>query len=219
VHRLLEWVRTQLGRGPFHGAWAIDEQRSRQSGFACCSRAGLGSDTARWAAAEALFAARTGAAADRAAARSSLAYATYFMRSDGVVSCCGDDLQQTWFSDGYADYLKSFSWALGALPQLAPPGENHILRSTSVVRRVAYGSDAVAYRTYSADAVELLRLRFRPARVLAGGRPLARRRSLAGPGYSIRSLGHGDFVVTIRHDRARDVLIQESAPGTNASAG
>jgi hypothetical protein len=37
---LLAWVRGYLGRGPFHGAWAVDEQRTPgRSG--CCSRAGL----------------------------------------------------------------------------------------------------------------------------------------------------------------------------------
>ena len=208
VRRLLEWVRTYLGRGPFHGAWGIDEQRSKRNGFACCSAAGLGSDTARWAAAEALYAERTGDAAARSSARSSLAYATYFMRSDGAVSCCGDDLPQTWFSDGYADYLKSFSWALGALPQLAPPGENHLLRSTSVVQHVSYRRTAVAYRTFAPRAVEVLRLRFRPARILAGGEPLPRRRSLARQGYTLRSLGNGDLVVAVRHEHARRILIQ-----------
>lgn len=210
VTALLEWVRTHLGRGPFHGAWAIDEQRSRQNGFGCCSKAGLGSDTARWAAAEALYAERTGDATARAAARSSLAYATYFMRSDGRVSCCGDDLPQTWFSDGYADYLKSFSWALGALPQFAPPGENHVLRSTSIVQRVSYEPTRIAYRTFSATAVDVLRLRFRPARILADGRPLVRRRSLAGQGYDIRRLDHGDVVLALRHDHARNIVILAS---------
>lgn len=34
------------------------------------------------------------------------------------------------------DYLRRFIWAMGAIPELAPKGENHVLRSTSVVQKV-----------------------------------------------------------------------------------
>ena len=49
---LLRWVRTSFGRGPFAGAWGIDEQRAPGKP-GCCSRVGLGSTTSRWAAANA----------------------------------------------------------------------------------------------------------------------------------------------------------------------
>jgi hypothetical protein len=40
--RLIDWVRMRFGRGPYLGAWAIDEQGTPDGG-GCCSRAGLGS--------------------------------------------------------------------------------------------------------------------------------------------------------------------------------
>lgn len=209
VRALLSWIRTYLGRGPFDGAWAIDEQREPAAGgFGCCSPAGLGSDTARWAAAALLLAARTRDPGGGATARRSLAYATYFMRGDGSVSCCGAGYPQAhWFSDGYADYLQAFSRALAADPRLAPRGQDHILGSTSVVRSVRYSPHRVVYRTFSVHSIEVLRLSFLPSRVLAGGRALPRRHDVRREGYVVRRLGHGDVVVRVRHDRARGVVL------------
>jgi len=210
VRDLLAWVRRSFGRGPFHGAWAIDEQRAPGK-KGCCSTVGLGSDTARWAAANALLAARTGDQQARSNALRSLAYATYFMRGDGRVACCGARGRfPFWFSDGYGDYLGNFSWALGALPALAPAGEDHLLGSTSVVREVSYGRDRLAFRTYDRHSTEVLRLSYRPTRVLADGRALDLRRNLLREGFVVRPLAGGDVVVRVRHDRARQILIEGS---------
>ena len=48
--RLLDWVRHKLAAvGPISALWAIDEQGSPPEYSGCCSRAGLASDTSRWA--------------------------------------------------------------------------------------------------------------------------------------------------------------------------
>jgi hypothetical protein len=208
VRQLVEWVRSYLGRGPFRGAWAIDEQRTPESGFACCSPAGLGSDTARWAATGILLGTRLHDRAASGAALRSLAYATYFTRDDGAVSCCGAGYSEPyWFSDGYGDYLRNFSWAIGADPALAPPHEDHLLRSTSVVQSVSYRRFRVSYRTFAPRSVEVLRLSFRPARVRAGVRTLDPRSDLRRQGFVVRSLRDGDVVLRIRHDDARHVTV------------
>lgn len=208
AHELVEWVRSYLGRGPFHGAWAIDEQRTPGSAFSCCSPAGLGSDTARWAAAGILLGVRLHDHAFSRDAARSLAYATYFTRGDGTVSCCGAGYSEPyWFSDGYGDYLRSFSWALGADPALAPPGRSHLLRSSSVVQAVSYGRARVSYRTFAPRSVEVLRLAFRPTQVLAGGRPLPGREDLRRAGFVVRPLRGGDVVLRVRHDDARRITI------------
>jgi hypothetical protein len=197
---LLRWVRSSFGRGPFLGAWGIDEQRA-PGRPGCCSRAGLGSTTSRWAAVNALLYARTGDRAAREAAFRALNYATYFAAGDGRVSCCGVRSQNTyWFSDGYGDYLRSFNWAMAAIPELAPRGRSHLLGSSSVVQSVTYGRRRLAYRTFDRHAVEVLRLAYRPGRVTAGRAPLPLRDDLAAEGYVVRALPGGDFVVRIRHD-------------------
>ncbi|MFL6029150.1 MAG: alpha/beta hydrolase family protein [Gaiellaceae bacterium] len=194
VAGLLGYVRARFGRGPFAGAWAIDEQRA-PGRPGCCSPVGLGSTTSRWAVAKAAYAVRTGDATARDVAVRSLSYATYFARSNGLISCCGQRSQNTyWFSDGYADYLRSFNWAMAWLPELAPKRQNHVLGSTSVVRAVSYGRDSVAYTTFAPAATDVLRLRFRPARVSGGT-------------FTVEPAGGGDYVVRVRHEGSRRIVV------------
>jgi len=191
---MLRYVRAHFGRGPFAGAWAIDEQRA-PGRPGCCSRVGLGSTTSRWAVANAAYYARTGDTAARELAIRSLNYATYFARDNGLVSCCGQRSTNTyWFSDGYADYLRSFNWAMALLPETAPKRQNHLLGSTSVVRTVSYGRNRVAYTTFAGAATEVLRLRFRPT-------------NAAGGTFTAEAAGGGDYVVRIRHEQSRRIVV------------
>jgi hypothetical protein len=207
VGHLIDWVRRRLGRGPFFGAWAIDEQGT-PNGRGCCSRAGLGSDTSRWAAINALYYEKTGDVHSRENAFRSLNYATYFAASDGRISCCGQGFDgQYWFSDGYSDYLRHFNWAMGAIPEFAPVGENHLLRSSSVVQHVEYDNRSLSYRTFDKDAMEVLRLTYRPTRITAGSEALKERRDLESEGYKAEPLPGGDFVIRIRHIQSNEVRI------------
>jgi hypothetical protein len=204
---LLEYVRKSFGRGPFAGAWAIDEQRAPGKP-GCCSPVGLGSTTSRWAAANALLSARTGDDAARELAIRSLNYATYFAAGNGLIACCGRRAHNAyWFSDGYADYLRSFNWGMAALPELAPKRQNHLLGSTSVVQTVVYGRHNLTYRTFLAHSTEVLRLNFLPRQVVAEG-PLDRREDLTEEGYVAEPLDGGDYVVRIRHDGSRRIRVE-----------
>jgi pimeloyl-ACP methyl ester carboxylesterase len=194
VTALLDYVRVHFGRGPFAGAWGIDEQRAPGKP-GCCSPVGLGSTTSRWAVANAALYARTGDTRARELALRSLNYATYFTDGQGRVSCCGRRPQNTyWFSDGYADYLRSFNWAMALLPELAPKRQNHLLGSSSVVRSISYARNRVSYSTYAEAAQEVLRLRFRPATVSGGE-------------MTVEAAGGGDYVVRVRHDHARRITV------------
>jgi dienelactone hydrolase len=192
--RLLEYVRTHFGRGPFAGAWAIDEQRA-PGRPGCCSPVGLGSTTSRWAVANAALYQRSGDARARELAVRSLNYATYFATKDGRVSCCGQRPQNTyWFSDGYADYLRSFNWGMALLPDLAPKRQNHLLGSSSVVRAISYGHNRVSYTTFAEAATEVLRLKFRPT-------------SVSGGELTVQPAGGGDYVVRVQHAHARRIIL------------
>ncbi len=210
VSHLIAWVDQHLGVGPFYGATGINEQGPATGGsYLCCSLAGLGSDTARWAAVNALYYEKTGDVRAREDAFRSLNYATYFANSDGQVSCCGQSFGaiQYWFSDGYSDYLRSFSWAMAAVPALAPDDQSHLLGSSSVVQLVTYGHGRVTYRTFDKDATEILRLSFRPVSVTAGGQALTEKPILLGQGYTLRALGGGSFVLRVHHVRAANVQV------------
>lgn len=208
VGHLIDWVRRRLGRGPYFGAWAIDEQGT-PNGPGCCSRAGLGSDTSRWAAINALYSERAGDSQAREDAFRSLNYATYYAASDGKVSCCGQGFGgQYWFSDGYSDYLRHFNWVMGAVPELAPVVEDHLLRSSSVVQHVEYRDGSIRYHTFDRDATEVLRLAFRPTRVAAGSAALTLHANLAQEGYTLKLLPSGDCIVRVRHVQSNEVEIQ-----------
>ena|SRR2546427_3380759 len=112
-----------------------------------------------------------------------------------------------WFDDGYADYVRNFLWALGAIPELAPVGENHVVRSTSVIQKMRYGNRTVQYRTFLPNATEVLRLNFKPVRVRVGDQMRAERKDLLNEGYTVKPLSGGDYVVRVHHVNSGEISI------------
>jgi hypothetical protein len=232
VGHLIDRSRVLLGRGPFFGAWAIDEQLRPDGGITgsssrdtallppggallgaysrgCCSGAGLSCRTSQWGAINAMFYEKTGDGSARENAFRSLNYATYFAGSDGKIACCGADYWHPyWFEDGYADAGRSFMWALGAVPDFAPKGQDHLLHSSSVVQKVKYGSSSLDYQTFDKAGIEILRLTSKPARVVAGGSVLPLRGDLKDEGYTVEALAGGDYVVHVRHTRSNKIRIE-----------
>ena len=209
VGHMLDWVRHKFGRGPYFGAWAIDEQGPPPDYSGCCSRAGLASDTSRWAAINAMYYQRTGDLQAREDAFRSLNYSTYFADDSGRIVCCGLDYSESyWFDDGYGDHIRHYLWAMGAVPEFAPIGENHLLRSTSVVTKVAYKPSSIEYVTFDADASEVLRLKSAPASVTCGDNSLSVVKNPSAEGYTVTPLEGGDVVVRIHHTAAKAVVLR-----------
>jgi hypothetical protein len=229
---LVDRSRALLGRGPFFGAWAIDEQIRPDGGIVgetdpkflppggallgpvsrvCCSRVGLVCRTSQWGAVNAMLYEKTNDGAARENAFRSLNYATYFAGSDGKISCCGHGMDasgdQYWFEDGYADAGRSFMWALAAVPAFAPAGQDHLLNSSSVIQKVKYSALHVEYRTFERSGTEMLRLSFSPLTITAGSTQLSKRDDLSSEGYTVRPLGK-DYVVQVNHMHAAEVVIE-----------
>lgn len=169
------------------GANAVSEQMADMNK--------MGSHTSRYASVNALWYEQTGDAAAKGRAFRSFNWASYMCRENGVVNVGPID-QSIWFSDGYGDYIRHFMAGLGAVPEWAPSGENHLLRSSSVVRSVAYLPEEIDYQTFDDASTEVLRLNFGPRRVLADGRELSRRNDLAQPGWVFDERG---TVLRVRH--------------------
>jgi hypothetical protein len=96
-------------------------------------------------------------------------------------------------------------------PELfGPKRENHIMRSTSVVNHVIYEKNRIAYSTFDApdNTVDVVRLTFMPSSVTAEGLPLKANPALNQNGFVLRPLPDGDFILTIRHDQAKQMVIQ-----------
>ena len=199
VPQLLNWVRSTFGRGPYHGAWAIDEQS------VCCSSNGLGSHTARWASINAMMFERTGNPAYREEAFRSFNYATYFSRGDGVVY---DKFGSAapWYTDGYGDYIKHFMAGIGAVPEWSPPDGSYLVRSSSVVRSITYLPASISYTTFDGQATDVLRLdpAFTPGSVTANGVTLVQRADRNGEGWMFDETTR---VLWIRHDNATSIVV------------
>jgi hypothetical protein len=223
--RILDWVtgffavnsRTMGGlheKGNQWGAEVLSEQVN--------DRDKMSSHTSRYASVLALWYEVTGDTNARERAFRSFNWATYASRADGLVRASIDEPTGYWFSDGYGDYLRHLQRGMASVPEWAPPGESHLLGSTSVVRTVDYGGGQITYLTFDKAAREVLRLRESPASIKAGGKPLRRvpALQLRAEGYTCEPAAAGGFVVRIQHRHSGDVDIQfaggADAPRTQA---
>ena len=164
----------------------------------------MGSHTSRYASVNAMWAELTGDAEAKEKAYRSFNWASYMCRDNGFVHVGPVD-QSLWFSDGYADYIKHFVAGMGAQPEWAPEGENHILRSTSIVPQVSYEAGRVAYTTFDKAGTEVLKLNFTPGSVTADGAKLERTENLDQPGWSFDPKLH---VLKVRRSNATRVLVE-----------
>lgn len=206
VAPILPWVEANFAidtvdeKGVQHGANAISEQKIYM--------VKMGNHTARYASVSALWAERAGDDAAREKAFRSLNWASYMCSPEGlVITGPGPQGAGYWYQTGYGDYLRNFSSALGANPAWAPPGEAHILRSSSIVSHVDYSGPGVRYTTFLPDAIEVVRVPFQPEAVTAGGVALPPTTDLTVAGYTLEALGTGDFVVRAHHVRSGDVAL------------
>jgi hypothetical protein len=190
---LIEWVRQSLGAEPFFKAIPIHEQKF-------CFHV-MGSHTARYASACALYAQSTGEADYAERARRSFNWATYMADENGWVRVGIDEPDyhnQCWFSDGYFDYVPHFLDGMAYLPETAPQARDHLLQSSSVVQQITYNPLHIQYRTFNAKAADILRLTFAPMRVECDGQVLPEvPDSSQERGWSFDPL-HG--VMHVRHD-------------------
>jgi hypothetical protein len=208
ARKLIEWVKTtpKWPKYIVHGATVTTEQGDGKS--FCCNEPNqcCDSHTSRLAAIEALYYARTGEAAYKEEAFRSYNWVTYFQGMPaGAHTPFGN---QWWFTDEFADGPRRLMDAFWAIPEWAPADESHLVGSSSVVTRIAYGKGSVTYSTFDPSSTDVLRLAFAPESVWSGGRKLARHNDLAQEGYT---LDNATRVLRVRHDHSRDVDIQGTA--------
>jgi hypothetical protein len=163
----------------------------------------MGSHTSRYASLNALWYEITGDAAAKEKAFRSFNWATYMCRPNGVVNVGPVD-QSIWWADGYADYIRHFLSGLGSVPEWAPPGKNHLLRSTSIVRSVYYRPEDVGYEVFDDASTEVLRLGFPPARLWADGKLFLPQNGHFGTGWTFDKR---TSVLTVQHLNSHTIKI------------
>jgi hypothetical protein len=165
--------------------------------------------TARYAAVCARWYAVSGDESFKEKAYRSLNWVTYCNDSTGMAfeSPVSKGIL-SWWSDCYGECPRMFYHAFAAVPEWAPPGEDHILYSEGILKDVQYNKNQVKYTATAENGVEYLRLSFRPVRVTINEKEILSGKVPATDGYILKKLGKGDYAVTIRHGKSCDVLIR-----------
>jgi len=195
----------------YSGAWAFPESST------CCKTS---LSYCQYTAAPTFL--RLGAIADdpwaKEIGRRMILMATYDSELNGVVKdgLLGEQVATwEWSNLAHPWSLCQIMEALAWMPETFGPGrENHIVRSTSVVNHVVYDKGRIEYTTFDAptETVDVLRLAFRPSSIRADGQDLNERADLDRNGYALQDLENGDFLVTVRHDRQKHIVVTGDDP-------
>ncbi len=161
VPALVWWVKNTFGEPGMDG---INEQTT-------CYKP-MGSHSARYASICALWFERTGDPWFKDEAFRHFNFATYMAHPNGFVQVGPTWGAEVWISDGYTDYIRHFMEGLAAIPEWAPGNENHLLRSSSVVRKIDYSDARISFETFDDTTSAVLRLATKPVSVSAGGKAL-----------------------------------------------
>ena len=194
----------------YSGAWAFPESAG------CCGRS-LWYGPMELAVPMAQYAAETGSPWAREIARRMQILATYDGHETGVSEDNIDGgfvVNADWFKIAHPMALKHLLGTIAWMPEeFAPARENHIVRSTAVVREVRNTLGFSIFRTFDAPAgtITVLRVGSPPISVtgsaLSPSSDLPLRQDLRGNGYTLKPLANGDSLVTIRHDGLTRVIV------------
>jgi hypothetical protein len=178
VQKIFDWVYATLSNNEWqkYGVVAMHEQTAY--------KVPGNSHTSRQAAAEIQFMHLTNDYSKLDKAVRQLNWATYMVDSDGKNRYPRD---QNWLTDGYGDYIRHYLRAMAYAPGLSPPGQDHILYSTSIIQLAEYAQSGefytyelrgaaakkirVIYKTYDDFGIEKIRLTKKPVQVLFEGKP------------------------------------------------
>ncbi len=201
VNGIIQWVHDELDDDRYaqYGVVTIDEQTAyRQPG---------NSHSSRQASVELMFWELTGDATRVANAVRMLNWATYTVDDDGKNFYPTNAI---WMTDGYGDYVRHYLRAMAAAPELAPAGRDHLLRTTSTVRQIAYQPVSIIYTTFEPGSEETFRLAAKPERVTVDGRTLEERRDRNGDGWIWLEMEIGG-VVRIRHTGTQVAIVKRAS--------
>ncbi len=114
----------------------------------------------------------------------------------------------TWWGDSYGECPRMVYQAFAGIPEWAPSGENHILYSEGILTNVYYSKNQVEYLAKNNTGKEFLRLSGRPTEITKNGTKLRLQENLDKEGYTIKSLGSGDYAVSINRASKGKVIIK-----------
>lgn len=195
IPSLIWWVKNTFGE---HGMNAINEQTG-------CYQP-MGSHTARYASICAMWFERTGEKWFKEEAMRFFNHATYMAEPDGVIQVGHSWGGEIWFSDGYTDYIRHFMEGIAAVPEWAPVGENHLLKSSSVIQKIQYSKQQIDFTTFDISSNAVLRLKKKPVVVKVNGKIIKETKNNAIEGFIWQPLPVGG-VLKLHHNTGNKVSV------------
>jgi len=182
VKGIFEWVYGELGNKKYakYGVTVIDEQTAY--------RVPGNSHSSRQASMDLMYWEKSGDTTYIRNAVRQLNWATYMVDTDGKNFYPTNAI---WMTDGYGDYVRHYLRAMAAAPQLAPDNEDHLLRSSSIVKRIAYNPEAIEYSMFDNASRETFRLTSKPSAVEVDGKELGEVADESAEGWTWQSLSSG----------------------------
>ena len=220
VPAIFDWVYAKLGNDKWkrYGVTVVNEQTAYPVEG--------NSHSARQASVELLYAQLTGETSRIENAERQLNWATYMVDFDGKNQYPNE---QIWTSDGYVDYVRHFLRAMDARPELSADNANHLLSSTSTIKRMEYypnysygiwsiafseselikGKDIfpnVRYFTYDKSSKEVIRLVSKPVSITVDKKEIPEHYVNGTEGWTWKSLEKGG-IATISHTQGNEISI------------
>lgn len=163
VSNIFKWVYSNLGNKQYikYGVTVIDEQTAY--------KVPGNSHSARQASMDLMYWEKTGDTTYARNAIRQLNWATYMVDHDGKNFYPTNDI---WMTDGYGDYVRHYLRAMAAAPQLAPENESHLLRTSSVIKKIVYEPSHINYFIFDTSSNEVFRLSSKPIKVNVNGNAL-----------------------------------------------
>jgi len=198
VRNIFQWVYGKLGNKEYqkYGVIVINEQTAYPVPG--------NSHSSRQASMDLMYWEKSGDSSYARNAVRLLNWATYMVDDDGKNFYPTNAI---WMTDGYGDYVRHYLRAMAAAPELAPDNKDHLLRTSSIVKKISYAANQIAYTTFDSASTELLRLTSKPGAVKVNGDELKEVNELNGEGWIWKPLPKGGVLI-IRHQRGKEVLIE-----------
>jgi hypothetical protein len=117
----------------------------------------------------------------------------------------------TWWGDCFGECPRMFYQAFKAMPEWAPPRQNHILYSYDILTNVSYAPYEVAYNAAASSGVEYFRLAYQPTDVTVDGVNVPPTTNPAVAGWTSRLLPGGDYAITLRRSAGGRVRLFNTA--------
>jgi hypothetical protein len=163
VRRIQDWVMSTLGNHSLDklGVTTINEQTAYKVPGQ--------SHSSRHASVELKYALETGDNTNKELAIRQLSWSTYAVDDDGKSKYPDPNTYEIWWTDGYGDYVRHLLRSMAAAPELAPPNQNHLLQTSSVIRTVHYEPKQITYIKFDGKSVDLLKIGKGKPKSITGG--------------------------------------------------